>query len=230
MSPPPALGSLGVMVNVRFVPRPPAQAILGGHAQGLALDHALDLPGAVDRIGAGDDLVGMPAGDGGDVEVLALDLVEVVAFAQALGVHRAAGIGDDRGEVLVEFDDGGPACAVDGVDLAIVVEEDGQVVHAGELVARPGAVGGLGAEDLGAHAVDVGEDVERAIVVADAGRPDALAVDVAALETESWARGPGGRCNSWPAPSSPGPWSASRRGRDSCASWCRPGNSPRRRG
>ena len=53
------------------------------HAQRLGLDHAFDLPGTVDRIGEGDHLVHRTAGDGGDIEVLAVDLVEVMALAHA---------------------------------------------------------------------------------------------------------------------------------------------------
>ena len=161
-----------------------AEAILRGHSQGLALHHAFDLPGAVERGGPGDHLVGMPAGDGGHVVVLAFDLVQVMAFAQAGGVHRTAAIGEDFGQFLVQFDDRGAAGAVNGVDLAIIVEQDGQVVHAGQLVACPGAVGGRRTENLRAHAVDIGENVKRAVMVADAGRPDALAVDRSAFEAE----------------------------------------------
>ena len=47
----------------------------------------------------------------------------------------------------------------------------------GQLVALPGTLDRLGAEDLQARAVDVGEDIEHAVVVADARRPDAPAVD-----------------------------------------------------
>ena len=70
------------------------------------------------------------------------------------------------------------------IDLAVVIEEDRQVVPSGQLVALPGTVDRLGAEDLKADAVDVGEDVEHALVIADAGRPDAPAVDVPAFEPE----------------------------------------------
>ncbi len=55
----------------------------GGHAERFALDHAFDRPGTVDGIGTGDHLIGSRAGDGGDVVVLAVDLVEVVAFAHS---------------------------------------------------------------------------------------------------------------------------------------------------
>jgi len=57
-------------------------------------------------------------------------------------------------------------------------------VHAGELIALPGPVGGLGAEDLQANAVNVREDVEHTVVIPDAGRPDAPAVNVSTFEAE----------------------------------------------
>ena len=70
----------------------------GGHAQRFALDHAFDRPRPVDRIGAGDHLIGRGAGDGGNVIVLTLDLVEVVAFTHP-GIQLVADTGDEGLEV-----------------------------------------------------------------------------------------------------------------------------------
>ena len=68
----------------------------GRHAERFALHHALDRPRPVDRIGAGDHLIDRAAGDGGNVEVLALDLVEMVAFAHARRIHLVGGREESR--------------------------------------------------------------------------------------------------------------------------------------
>ena len=163
-----------------------------GHAQRFALHHAFDLPGAVDRIGDGDHLIHRSAGDGGDVDVLAVDLVEVVAFAHPLSRRNdqlVADVGDERPQVRRQFFDRiRGAGAGDDEDLAeVVIEEHRQVVPSGQLVALPRTLDRLGAEDLEARAVDVGEDVEHALVIADAGRPDAPAVDVPAFQAKGRA-------------------------------------------
>ena len=182
-----------------------------GHAERFALHHPLDLPGAVDRVGHCDHLVHRSAGNRRDVDILAVDLVEVMAFAHAVRQRASlAGVGDKRLEIGRQFlDRVGSAVAGDDEDLAeVVIEEDRQVVPAGQLVALPRTVDGLGAEDLQARAVDVGEDVEHAVVVADARRPDASAVDVSAFEADRRGRGRAGPCSSRRVPSSPGPWNA----------------------
>ena len=92
-------------------------------------------------------------------------------------------VGKKAGEIGIQLVDRvGVSIAGDDVDFAVVVEEHRQVVLARELVVLPGAVGRLGAEDLQARAVDVGEDVEHPVVIADARRPDAPAVDVSAFQ------------------------------------------------
>jgi hypothetical protein len=131
--------------------------------------------------------VGVRAGDGGYVEVFAVNSVKMMSFAHALGVHLAVGIGDDLCDFLVEFDNGRAGSAVDSVDFAVVVEENRQVMHARELVSCPGTVGGLGAENLAADSVDIGKDVEHAVVVADAWRPNAPAVYGPAFKAEGGA-------------------------------------------
>ncbi len=65
----------------------------GGHAQRFALDHGRDGPGAVDGVGPGDHLIDGAAGHGRNVVVLALDLVEVVAFAHLGRAERPSGGG-----------------------------------------------------------------------------------------------------------------------------------------
>ena len=71
----------------------------GGHAQRFALHHGRDSPRAVNRVCPGDHLVDCTAGDGGNVVVFALDLVEVMAFAHPLAARRygelVADVGDE---------------------------------------------------------------------------------------------------------------------------------------
>ena len=80
-------------------------------------------------------------------------------------------------------------------------------------------------------AVDVAEDVERAVVIAEARRPDALAVDLLAVfETERRAEVEPVERVGDEAASSPGRASAASAGPACCASSCRSGSSRRRRG
>ena len=184
-----------------------------GHAQRFSLHHPLDRPRAVDRIGGGDHLINRSARDGRDVEVLALDLVQVVAFAHSLSRRNrklVADAGHERPEIRSQFLDRiRCAGARDDEDLPeVVVEEHGQVVPARELIALPRSLDGLGAEHLESRAVDVGEDIEHPLVIADAGRPDAPAVDIPAVQTIRRAKVEPVHRSSPPAPSSPDPWNA----------------------
>jgi thymidine kinase len=67
---------------------------------------------------------------------------------------------------------------VDGPNLAVVIEEDAEVVDVSTQGAMfPRSVGRLADEELQAVAVDVGEDIEFAVVIADDGSPDTLSID-----------------------------------------------------
>src|SRR5205085_12624603 len=91
-----------------------------------------------------------------------------------------ADVGHERPEIRSQLLDrvwGG--VAGNDEDLSeIVVEEHGQVVPSRELIPLPRSLDGPGAKHLEARAVDVGENIERSMVIAEAGRPDTAAVDV----------------------------------------------------
>ena len=53
----------------------------GRHAQGLTLYHALDFPRASNGISNGDHLIHRATRNGGNIDILAVDLVEVMALA-----------------------------------------------------------------------------------------------------------------------------------------------------
>src|SRR5262245_41648866 len=75
--------------------------------------------------------------------------------------------------------------AGDDENLAeVVIKQHRHVMSSRQLVALPRALNRLGAEDLETRAVDVGEDVERSLVIADTRRPDALTVDAASFKAE----------------------------------------------
>ena len=177
MQPEPAVVGLG------------AQGRSARHAQRLTLNHALDLPRAFNGISSCHHLIHRSTGNGGHIDILAVDLVQVVAFAHPTNECPFGSIGVKAPQVWGQFLNGiRTAAAGDDVDSAVVIKEDRQVVPSGQLVARPRTMNRLGAEDLEAHAVDVGEDIEHALVIADAGRPDTLAVDVPSFEPERRAQ------------------------------------------
>ena len=62
---------------------PGASGCRAGHAQRLAINHCGDFPRPINGISAGDHLVHRPAGNGGNVVILAFDFVEVMAFAHS---------------------------------------------------------------------------------------------------------------------------------------------------
>ena len=76
--------------------------------------------------------------------------------------------------------------SVDGIDFPVVVKQDRKIVYvAFHVDMLPGACRIFGDEHLHAVAVDVGEDVELAVMITDAGCPNALAVGFfSVLQTE----------------------------------------------
>ena len=117
---------------------------------------------------------------GGDKIVFAFNLIHVVplAYPVAFGdddtlgaLHGAAHIGFQLRAFYF-------AVAVDGINLAVVVEEHTQVIDiALHVVVCPGAADVLAGVALQALAIDVGEDIKLAVGIAYAGCPDALTVD-----------------------------------------------------
>src|SRR6185437_194930 len=118
-----------------------ADPILGWNAQRLAMDHTLDLPRPINRIGTCDHLIGVAARKSGDVKVFAFDFVQMVAFADTLSDHRAARVWNDLSQVLIEFNDAWPAGSRDRVNLTVIIEENRQVMHTRQLISFPWAVG-----------------------------------------------------------------------------------------
>lgn len=76
--------------------------------------------------------------------------------------------------------------SVDGVYLPVIVEEDGEVVDVATHVDVLPWTGRIFAdENLQAVSVDIGEDIELPVVVADAGSPDTLSIRLfSVLQTE----------------------------------------------
>ena len=57
-------------------------------------------------------------------------------------------------------------------------------MSAGQLVPLPRTINRLGAVNHEADAIDVGENVKHAVVIADAGRPNAPTVNIPAFEAK----------------------------------------------
>src|SRR5436190_23069889 len=115
-----------------------------------------------------------------------------MAFAHSLSGRNhqlVADAGDERSEIGSQFlDRVWGAVAGNDEDLSqVVVKKHGQDVPSGELIALPRSLDRPGAEHLEARAVDVGENIERPLVIADARRPDAPAVDVPPFQAIRWA-------------------------------------------
>jgi len=81
----------------------------------------------------------------------------------------------DGGEVLVRFHDTNGSGAIGRVDLAVVIERDGEVVHARfDAIVLPGSARIAGGIHLKAEAVHIGEDAVGSVVVVETRRPYAL--------------------------------------------------------
>src|ERR1035438_3526506 len=173
--------------RIQFERRILAAAILGpvtlADAQALFFADGGDLPRARDSVGPGALHGYVGARNRADYVVLALNPVNVRAFAHALGGldQHAIGARHQSGEVLVQFHDADGSGAIDGVDLPVIVEQDGEVVETLlDPVVLPETARIGGAIHLKAEAVDVGEDVIGSVVVAETRGPDAAAIDALA--------------------------------------------------
>ena len=188
----------GVPFSVRGVD----EAALG---DAFAREDHFGFIGAFDLVGAGaEDAADVRPADVDQV-VLAVDQVHLGAFEQAAGVSGVAvgvGAGDedlvldasvgvdaeaaflDGGEVGGQLDDLAVAAVPDDVVAAVLVKHEGVVVEARERGdAFPVALRRvLAGPDVGlVRGLGEGGDVERAVLVADAARPGAVAVFVLAV-------------------------------------------------
>ena len=111
----------------------------------------------------------------------------MVAFAHPWAAgwddQEVANAGNVRLEIGCDLFDwiGAGAPGNDEYLVEVVVEEDRKIMPSGQFVAGPRAVNRLGAKELQASAVDVGEDIKRAVVIANARCPDATAIDATAI-------------------------------------------------
>ena len=118
---------------------------------------------------------------GGDEIIHAIDFIHVVAFAHGitLGNDGALGLVDGTAHVGFQLGAFHLAIAVDGINLAIVVEEHGEVVDASlHIVVLPRSANILRSVALQSLAVHIRIDIELSVGMADAGSPDALSVDL----------------------------------------------------
>ena len=100
-----------------------------------------------------------------------------------------ADVGDEGPEVRCELLDWiRTGSARDDVNPAVVIEEHRKVVPSGQLIALPRTINRLGAEDLEAGAVHVGENAEHPVVIADAGCPDAATIDIPSFKAIGLAK------------------------------------------
>ena len=164
---------------------PQLQAMALGEAEVLAAAHLLvDFPGPREAIGARGRHAHLVEEPRARQEVLPADLVEVEALAHARTWRDdlALRAGDDIEQIGGQLSEPDAAVAPHDVGLPVVVEEHRQIVERPlhrRACPRPGGV--RGPEQLRRLAVDVAEDVERALVEAEARRPDALPVDALAF-------------------------------------------------
>ena len=100
------------------------------------------------------------------------------AHTVAFGNDDTLGAFYRTAHVGLEFGAFHRAIAMDGVDLAIVVEEHAQVVDVAlHVMMLPGTADVFGCIALQTLAVDVGEHIELSVGIANAGSPDTLSVD-----------------------------------------------------
>ena len=102
-----------------------------------------------------------------------------LADAIALGDDNAVGTLHGATHIGFQLSAMHLAILMDGVDFAIVVEEDAEVVditfHVMVLPRSFNLLAGIALQSL---AIDIGKDIEHAIGIADTGSPNALAVDL----------------------------------------------------
>ena len=102
-----------------------------------------------------------------------------LAHSIALGDDDTLGLFDGTAHVGFQFRTLHFAIAVDGIDLAVVVEKHREVVdapfHVMVLPRSADVLGGIALESL---AIDVRKDIELSVGIADGRRPDTLTVNL----------------------------------------------------
>ena len=107
-----------------------------------------------------------------------MSLTHRIAFRNhhlAAALYRTTQIG-------LQFRNGHVAILVHGINLAILIEEHREVVDiAINFMMRPRTLGTVRDIHLQAMSVDIGEDIELSVVIADGRRPDTLSVSLLAI-------------------------------------------------
>jgi len=123
-------------------------------------------------------------GNGADDIVFSVELVNVRSLAHSL-LRRdedAIGSGDQARQFGIQFDNAYRPRPVYRVDLAILVEQDGEIVEPGlDAIVLPGTPRVRGAEHLQPEAIHIGEDVVDSLVIPKARSPNPLAVDLLSI-------------------------------------------------
>ena len=113
--------------------------------------------------------------------VHAIDLIHVVPLADSVTLwdNRAFGLLDRPAHIRLQLGTLHLTIAVDGVNLAIVIEEHAEVVDATlHVMVLPRATDILRGIALQTLAVDIGKHIELAVGITDGRRPDTLTVDL----------------------------------------------------
>ena len=85
-------------------------------------------------------------------------------------------------QIGLQLCNGHVAILVHGINLAIIIEEHREVVDiAINLVMRPRTLGTVRDIHLQSMPVDIGEDIELAVMISDGRRPDTLSVSLLAI-------------------------------------------------
>lgn len=153
-----------------------AVGLVGGDGNGLV--RSPDTP----RTAAKGASVGLVVG--GDNIIHTINLIDMVALTDTAALRNDDTLGrvDWSGEVGLQFGALHRAIAVDGIHLAVVVEEHAEVVDiAFHIDVFPRSAGIVGYEHLEALTVDIGEDVKLAVMKPYAGGPDALTIYLTAV-------------------------------------------------
>ena len=150
-------------------------------AKGLVSCNGDGLIGAPDALGTRTECTTVGLVIGRNEVVHATYLIHVVTLAHSIALRNDDALGslDRTTHVCLQLCTFHLTIAMNGVDLAIVVEEYGEVVDASlHVMVLPRTTNIFGGITLQALAVDVRENVELSVGIADGWRPDALTVDL----------------------------------------------------
>ena len=149
-----------------------AIGLVGGDDTGLVR--------APDALRTGAERTTIGAVVGGDQVVHPVYLIHVMTLAHAVALRDNDALRAllRPAHIRLQFRTLHLAVAVDGIHLAVVVEQHAQVVDVAlHIMVHPRPLYLLTGVALQAFAVHVREEIELTVIVADAGRPDALAID-----------------------------------------------------